>query len=140
MMLEPDEREDDVEVERERLAALLAQPNSIVLLATLDDHEIAGYLEAEGGRFRRNRHVAQIVVGVRQPATGQRLGTWLFEELIAWASSADMHRLELTVMTHNQAAIKLYCKLGFVIEGTRQASMRIDGRWVDEYAMVRLLG
>jgi RimJ/RimL family protein N-acetyltransferase len=56
-----------------------------------------------------------------------------------WAHRHRVHRLELTVMAHNAAAVALYEKAGFVIEGTRRHSMLIDGSYVDEYYMAKLL-
>ena len=50
-----------------------------------------------------------------------------------------LHRLELTVMVHNTAAVGLYHKLGFGIEGTRKDSLLVNGAYVDEYAMAKLL-
>lgn len=47
-------------------------------------------------------------------------------------------RLELSVMTHNQAALALYIKNGFEIEGTKRKSLIIDGEWVDEYYMSKI--
>jgi RimJ/RimL family protein N-acetyltransferase len=50
-----------------------------------------------------------------------------------------MHRLELGVMINNAAGIALYTKMGFVIEGTRKHAYLVDGQWVDEYLMGRML-
>ena len=52
---------------------------------------------------------------------------------------AGVTRLELTVECHNEAARRLYQKSGFQIEGVRQKSMLVDGRFIDEYYMAKLL-
>lgn len=44
----------------------------------------------------------------------------------------------LTVMTHNSRAIALYKKMGFTIEGLKKHSMKVDGRYVDEYLMAKI--
>lgn len=56
-----------------------------------------------------------------------------------WARRHDIHRLELTVMTHNEPAVHLYRSHGFLIEGTRTDSLRVGGVFVDEYAMSKML-
>jgi putative acetyltransferase len=47
-------------------------------------------------------------------------------------------RLELTVYTDNPAALHLYEKFGFVIEGTHRAYALRDGTYVDTYCMARV--
>jgi RimJ/RimL family protein N-acetyltransferase len=80
-----------------------------------------------------------IVVGVLQAYSGQGIGTRLFREVEKWAREQELHRLELTVMTHNERAIHLYKKMGFEIEGTKRDSICVDGTYVDEYYMAKLL-
>lgn len=139
MLLEPGERTTTPDVLAARLQARCDAPNSGWWLA-LDGDRLVGYLSAEGGRYRRNAHSASLVVGIRQAYSGQGIGTRLFATLLDWARGTGIiHRLELTVMTHNAAAVALYRKMGFAIEGTRQHALRIDGMWVDEYHMARLL-
>lgn len=141
MMLEPGERTTTPAEQRQRIAGWLASPNSMVFVAAPDDSggELAGYLAALGGGYRRNRHTAHIVVGIRQAYSGQGIGTRLFQALEAWAVGAGLHRLELTVMTHNAAAVALYRKMGFVVEGTHAHTLCVDGRYVDEFSMAKLL-
>jgi len=50
----------------------------------------------------------------------------------------NYRRLELTVYTDNVAALGLYRKFGFVIEGTHRDFAFRDGRYVDAHAMARL--
>ncbi|VTT12723.1 histone acetyltransferase HPA2-like acetyltransferase [Streptococcus suis] len=59
-----------------------------------------------------------------------------------WAEEMDvLKRLELTVQVRNQAAVHLYQKLGFNIEGTQIGGARTDeGEWLDLYYMGKLIG
>lgn len=138
MMFEPGERVSTVEDELAHIVDVCARHNSTILVACVGD-EIVGYLEASGGSFRRNQHMAEIVIGVRAGYGGRGIGTHLFEQLERWAKAAGVHRLELTVMTNNERALRLYERAGFEVEGTRRHSLRVNGRYVDEFAMVRLL-
>jgi RimJ/RimL family protein N-acetyltransferase len=42
-------------------------------------------------------------------------------------------------MVHNEAALALYKKMGFEIEGRKKHSLLINGTYVDEYCMAKLL-
>jgi RimJ/RimL family protein N-acetyltransferase len=79
------------------------------------------------------------VIGILEQFTGKGIGTQLFQMLEAWARSNDIHRLELTVMTHNERAIALYKKMGFEIEGIKKHSLFVNGEYVDEYYMAKLI-
>jgi RimJ/RimL family protein N-acetyltransferase len=138
MMLEPDERTTDAEQQKERIRSLLATGNSMIFVAE-DDKELVGYLGAYGGDFRRNRHKAHIVIGILQKFTGMGIGTILFTEVEKWAKQVGIHRLELTVMSHNHAGLALYKKMGFFVEGTAKDSLLVDGTYVDEYYMAKIL-
>lgn len=96
-------------------------------------------MSIRGGSVRRNRHSAYIVIGILKQYQGQGIGAALFRELDRWARDTEIVRLELTVMAHNELAISLYFKNGFEIEGTKRKSLMIDGQWVDEYYMSKIL-
>lgn len=138
MLLEPGERTTMVEQIRGQIEWYLSRNNSIILVA-VDDGELVGYLRAKGGDYARNKHCVHIDCGVRQAFAGQGIGTSLFIELESWARERGIHRLELTTMTHNKRAIALYTRMGFEIEGVKKHSFLIDGSYVDDYYMGKLL-
>jgi len=138
MMLEPGERMTTEEEQRDQLERLLARENQMIFVAE-HDGQLLGYLGAYGGEFHRNRHSAYIVIGILQAFTGQGIGSQLFTVLEQWACQHAIHRLELTVMAHNEAGIALYRRRGFEIEGIKKHSLLLGGRYVDEYYMARLI-
>jgi RimJ/RimL family protein N-acetyltransferase len=50
-----------------------------------------------------------------------------------------MHRIDLTVMAHNARAKRLYDAMGYFEEGVNRDSLYVDGRFVDEIMMAKLL-
>ena len=138
MMFEPGERQVSIEQERERLANILKADNKQSFLAE-EDGQLLGWLWANGGDFRRNHHTVHIVIGIRAAFTNQGIGTRLFQTCEAWARQRGLHRLELTVMTHNHLGIALYQKMGFEIEGTASDALLVDGNYVDLHYMSKLL-
>ena len=138
MMYEPGERDSSVRDLAPELAATARSPNSVVLLAELDD-QLVGYLELTGGSFRRSRATAYLVIGVRADAAGVGIGTGLLRHAKDWAAAHGLHRLELTVMAHNTRAVRLYERMGFSVEGRRSECLLVDGQFIDELTMAVIL-
>ncbi len=136
MMFEPGERT----ITSEQLKARLSGDDSDGIYFGIEmDNGLVGFISTARGAYKRIRHSAYIVVGILERYTGKGMGKLLFEEVEKWAVSHGLTRLELTVMSHNKRAIRLYEKMGFATEGTKLKAMVIDGRYVDEYYMAKLL-
>jgi len=140
MMYEPKEREQCTSLQE--LSADI-QSNVIYghdfLQIAAEDEKIVGYIRGERGKFRRNFHTAYIVVGILRDYAGKGIGTTFFKNLDKWAGENGVHRLELTVECRNHAARHLYERSGFRIEGTRAKSMLVEGNFIDEYYMAKIL-
>ena len=138
MMVEPGEREQSVDKQVNRITTSLEKRNNNIFVAE-DGDVLAGYIEAEGGGYRRNSHKIHIVIGILSEYSGKGIGTKLFEHLERWAKDEGFHRFELTVMKHNERAISLYKKMGFLIEGEIRDSLLIEGEFIDEFLMSKIL-
>lgn len=136
MLYEPGERNTSLELHRDFVQSVMDAANSTILLAE-DGDQLVGYLLVDGGRMRRIKHVGYIVTGILSAYQGQGLGTRLFQALEKWRENTEIKRLELTVIAHNQAAVSLYQKMGFEIEGTKKKSLSTEGKYVDEFYMGR---
>jgi RimJ/RimL family protein N-acetyltransferase len=66
----------------------------------------------------------EIGMMVAAPWRGRGVGTALVAAAIDWARARGLHKLTLSVFSHNDAAIALYRKLGFVDEGLRKKQIR----------------
>jgi RimJ/RimL family protein N-acetyltransferase len=139
MLLEPGERKTNEETVGQQLNNILTQDNATLLVAE-DDGMLVGFIAADGGFFRRNYHTAKLVIGLLKSHQGLGLGTQLFQKIEEWAKDHQIHRLELMVMEHNQAAIALYQKMGFAIEGIKRDNLLINGKWINELLMAKILG
>ncbi len=138
MAHEPGERGSSVEAMRLRVLQAEACPDGTLLVAE-NGRRLEGVLEACGGHLKRNRHTVSLVLGVRRESWGQGIGRALVEEAERWARATGKHRLELTVMAHNERAVELGTKAGFEAEGIRRHALKVGGSWVDELAMVKLI-
>jgi len=113
------------------------QPGNINLVATLD-----GLIVGQAGLQRftgRQAHIGYIGMGVHDSWRNRGIGTALLMALIDTADRwLGLRRLQLTVYTDNESAIRLYRNFGFAIEGTHRAFALRDGVFVDAFAMARL--
>lgn len=134
LLYEPGEYRATIDDERDGIARTDKQPNSLCLVAD-DQGQLVGFLFALGGQVHRRRHAATLALGVRRSHWGRGIATALLQEALAWSRGAGLTRVELTVHTSNERAVALYRRCGFAIEGTRCASLCVDGRYVDEYLM-----
>jgi RimJ/RimL family protein N-acetyltransferase len=118
--------------------SILLSENSIIFVAE-ENGNLLGFINATGGRYKKNRLCASVVIGILQMHHHKGLGMRLLKELEHWALSKDIHRLELTVMENNHAALGLYKKMGFEIEGIKKASIFVKGSYINEYYMAKIL-
>ena len=82
--------------------------------------EVVGSIHVETNRFG----FGEIGMVVMREWRGRGVGSALLAAAIAWARERDLHKLCLSVFPHNEAAIALYRKYGFVEEGRRVKQIR----------------
>jgi RimJ/RimL family protein N-acetyltransferase len=138
MLFEPEERVIDHRAQAERFERLQAAWPQLVLLAE-EDGRVVGFLGTTAGSQRRSRFTASLVVGVLREYSGRGIGSALLAACETWAREHEVHRLELTVMSHNERALALYRSRGFAVEGTRRQALFVDGAFVDEHYMGKIL-
>jgi len=86
----------------------------------------------------RTRHSGSLFIYVTRQQQGQGIGTRLMQSLLDLADNwLLLRRVELTVLTENEGAKRLYERLGFVIEGCRKMSVIAQGELKDEWLMAR---
>jgi RimJ/RimL family protein N-acetyltransferase len=128
-----------VEQERQFIADRQVEDNSLFLVAEAGG-EIIGTLTLRGGGRRAIHHEAVLGISVKKEWRGQGVGNALMASAVDRAKrSGVITRIELQVFTSNPAAIHLYRKHGFEIEGCRHRAVFRDGRYHDDYVMALLL-
>ena len=85
------------------------------------------------------RDDADVVLGVRDDCTGRGVGSAILAALLDVADNwRGLTRLQLSVFAGNTAAIRLYEKHGFQIEGRAVKAALVDGVYTDALWMARL--
>ncbi|QPS71618.1 GNAT family N-acetyltransferase [Lactococcus garvieae] len=134
MLIEPDEQKTKLH----ELANQIASAD-FMIGADNDKGELVAYLAAYRGAYRRVQHRVSLVIAVRKSYRRQGIASQLFAELEEWARKNQITRLELTVAMNNSAAISCYKTNGFIIEGVRSQSLKINDELVDEFYMAKIL-
>lgn len=137
MLHEPGERRKDIP--RTRAFIQESVEGQDFLLVAEADRKLVGFISAQRGGFHRIAHCAYIVVGIRKDYRGMGIGTEFFKRLNAWADENRLVRLELTVICENEVATRLYTNSGFEIEGIKRKSVCVDGIYLDEYYMAKIM-
>lgn len=114
------------------------QPSNSVTLVALMNEIIVGDVGLTRLANRR-AHVGSIGMGVHDNYAGRGIGQALIGEILAICDRwLNLRRVELTVYTDNERAVRLYERNGFAKEGHFRDFAFRDGSYVDAYTMARL--
>ncbi|MCM3726505.1 GNAT family N-acetyltransferase [Neobacillus cucumis] len=138
MLYEPGEKKTTVAQQRTLIEKILSENKSIIFVAEFEN-KLVGFIVALSGNVLRNQHSAYLVLGVLEDFQGQGIATKLFKRIFEWAKENEVSRLELTVIKDNIKAFNLYRNMGFVLEGEKVHSLKINGKFVNEYYLYKLL-
>jgi L-phenylalanine/L-methionine N-acetyltransferase len=121
---------------RERLAEQREGEFSLVACA---GSEVVGHLSVYLYPEPRRRHSGHFGMAVRDDWQGKGVGTKLLEAALDLADNwLGLTRLDLRVFVDNEAAIVLYQKFGFEVEGTHKWFALRGGEYADAHVMARL--
>ncbi|TAA45089.1 GNAT family N-acetyltransferase [Corallincola spongiicola] len=108
-------------------------------LVAITNGKVIGQLGLMVSTRPRRKHVAGFGMAVCASVLGQGVATRLLESALHMCDNwLNIERVELEVFTDNKAAIALYRKFGFVIEGEHVSSAFKNGVYADVYSMARL--
>jgi diaminopimelate decarboxylase len=108
-------------------------------LVAVADGTVVGSISIRRGGHPATRHTASLGMHVIAGWRGRGVGTGLLDEAMRWARGHDVERVELSVYPHNEAAIALYRKFGFVEEGRLVRHARKSYGYEDEILMAAWL-
>jgi RimJ/RimL family protein N-acetyltransferase len=109
-------------------------------VAHMEDR-LAGYLRlAQPIPLPSNAHIRQIQgLAVFTWARGRGVARALIEAALDAAREQGARRVTLRVLGHNAPARALYESLGFVVDGVLPGEFLLDGEYVDDVLMGRLV-
>lgn len=135
---------DSVSRERRYLAFLEAPPlesarefvlsnieGDIPQFVALNGEEVIGWCDISPMKLEGFTHCGSLGMGIHQDFRGMGIGTKLIERTIGKAKEKGLERIELEVFASNIPAIKLYEKIGFVVEGVKKKARKLDDAYDD---------
>ena len=120
--------------ERRYLRMVCRSPHAAVFVAE-GPEGIVGRLSVARDIHPASRHVADLGLMVAAGHRRQGIGQALLERTVDWARGNSVAKLELHVFPHNEPAIALYERFGFVREGYRKRHYRRGREYVDAILM-----
>ncbi len=127
-----------VEMWNKRLAVGAEAERRAALVALAQGH-VVGHCSLWKNERVRLAHSGSLAMGVAQPWHGKGIGSRMMAAVLDVADNwMALRRVELTVFIDNEAALALYRKFGFEIEGELRDYAVRDGRLVNVYTMARL--
>ncbi|PYJ98701.1 MAG: GNAT family N-acetyltransferase [Verrucomicrobia bacterium] len=105
----------------------------------LDGQRVIGWCDIFPHEKESFAHVGRLGMGMLRDFRGQGIGQRLAEKAIAQAKKIGLERIELDAYASNQPAIRLYGKLGFVVEGIKRKARKLDGAYDDVLVMALLI-
>ncbi|KAE9404065.1 acyl-CoA N-acyltransferase [Gymnopus androsaceus JB14] len=107
------------------------------IIETKENSEWAGFINLFNAE-NKNR-AATVSIALLPAFWGQGYATEALRFIVDYSfRELALHRVNLQVLGHNAAAIKLYKKVGFVEEGVQRKAGWSDGKWQDVIWMAML--
>lgn len=116
------------EQEADFIAGTAAKTRAFILIA-VEGERVVGMLDLQAGEREHNQHSGRFGMSVAKDRRGQGLGRQMLHDMIqktkAWPGFC---RIELEVLPHNAAAIRLYESAGFELEARKIKAVKMEGR------------
>ncbi|MDA4122253.1 MAG: GNAT family N-acetyltransferase [Thaumarchaeota archaeon] len=117
-----------------RMKKRLKDRKSLIAVAEVDG-KVVGSLVLERGPAAKSAHLRTLGISVMKGFRGIGAGSALMEYAIDWARANHVKKITLGVFSSNPAAVRLYKKFGFELEGRLKNQFLIKDEFVDELLM-----
>lgn len=124
-------------VVREFVTANFINGDSLQFVAVTEEG-VVGWCDILVNTLPGFTHIGKLGMGVKHDLRGMGLGKKLITMSLNKAHEKNLERIELEVYASNKTAIKLYERAGFVVEGVKEKSRKLDGIYEDTLCMALL--
>ena len=125
---------------RERIERWMRNIENLIILGAEHDQQLIGYAQIQKASNPRRVGTAGLAIYLHQEYQGAGLGTEMTGLLLEAAEEHGVHKVNLETVAENEAAMRLFEKMGFEVEGRIRDSYRgADGGYHDIIAMGKIL-
>jgi len=110
----------------------------IFFVATVEG-EVVGWVHLKHPELEKLGHTAELTVGVLEAYRGHGIGSHLLERGLEWAASNGFERIYQSAPATNERAIEFLESRGWEVEAVREDHYKVDGEYVDEVMMAKVL-
>jgi len=101
-----------------------------------DDERMVAHVDLTGGTLYSSLHRARLGIGVERAYRGAGTGSALLNSVLAWArKERSLAWVDLSVFAHNQRALLLYERFGFLEVGRMTDAYRMGELHIDDILM-----
>ncbi len=124
----------------DRITRWIENIDHLIPLVALYKQRMVGYASVYKHQHPRLMGTAEMGIYLHQDFHSLGLGTLMTEKVLSLAKEQGLHRLGLQVVEDNIAAVILYKKIGFKIEGTMlDAYLGQDGKFHNMLVMGKII-
>jgi ribosomal protein S18 acetylase RimI-like enzyme len=116
-------------LERARAFVQANQERNLPHFVALVEGRVVGWCDIASLERPIFAHSGVLGMGVIAEYRGNGIGNALLRSVLESAKARGLTRIELTVREKNLAALTLYRKVGFRVEGIKQKAVRLDGEY-----------
>ncbi|MBA3721419.1 MAG: GNAT family N-acetyltransferase [Parachlamydiaceae bacterium] len=116
------------------ISTFIKNKKGIYLVAELEG-QLIGHAFLEPYHVKSLSHVADLNIVVHKGWQRKGVGKQLLAQIVLWAKSSGIEKIQLNVRATNFAAISLYRKFGFTEEGRLKKRVKINHGYIDDIVM-----
>jgi RimJ/RimL family protein N-acetyltransferase len=115
--------------------------NSFIFAFTKENNKLIALtgLVKDSPNHPFTKHIGDFGMFILKDYWGFGLGNLLLQNILLKAKEQNISRVEGFVRANNYRGINLYLKNGFTLEGCLKNRAFIDGKFVDEYIIAKIL-
>ncbi len=101
--------------------------------------DVVGWVHLKHTDLQKLSHTAELTLGVLERYRGNGIGSQLLKRGLTWAETQGLEKLYNAIPSSNEQAVEFLESHGFEIEATREDHYKLNGSYVDEVMMARVL-